>query len=203
VSYRKSFRADAEKRVDALVKRLGWTWPLRPQDAYSIGQRLGYAIGVDRARRVNVEYCIKRGDVARPTNHDADGQVLWTKAALLDLLLALEKYRKWLFGFHVGKKTWAELDAEVGKLDRAADRVDGRWFNSDPKQLLTELAGLDDAGEREDCYEFLVAKAPYIEDVPELDALIQIVLDEQDAAVRKAIAERIIKLGGLDLKARG
>ena len=116
--FRKDITASITLAVSSQLRRRSndssLAWPLKTRDVFSVLRQVGYA-----ATQKALDYCVARYGLAGPKK--IGGRLAWTAEDVAEFALYLERLRRWLPGFHAKKKTWHELDAEVGNESDAND----------------------------------------------------------------------------------
>lgn len=150
---------------------------------------LGY-----HATRKNLDYFIRHGHMELPAKEG--GRLAWGIENVIDYAMQLEKMRYWLPGSHNSKKTVWELQAESDNTLLGVKVANDAEFQAlDADGILDRIAATKDAKVRGAMSAYypirLYQRGIRMDEVAE--ALLNQLIDEDEAAQRKALVKAIQK----------
>lgn len=190
---RRRLRYQIGKYVDFIFEesnhRFKFTFPLSTEDTFLMLGGLGYS-----ATRRNFDYFVRHGHMELPKK--AEGRLAWDIENVIDFGMQLEKMRYWLPGRHVEKKTVWELQAESDNVLLGVKVANDAEFQTlDADDVLDRIAATKDRKTRAAMGGYypirLFERGIRMDEVAQ--ALLSQLVDEDDAAQRKALVKAIQK----------
>jgi hypothetical protein len=190
---RRRLKYQMNKFIERAARETQGKWKIAfPMDTESVFFLLGM-VGY-RANRKSFDYCIRHGHMKLPPKDD--GRLAWGVENAIDFGMQLERLRYWSPGCHESKKTVWELQAEV-EADRPFYELarDQEYQKLDADGVLGRMSETKDRDYRQAMYADVIARLwrRGIRADATAVALLEQMVDEDDAAQRKALATVIRK----------